>query len=47
MSEDDIPGDKWFICSVCAKKSRTGHFKWRLCHNCYLNRVREADERSE
>ncbi len=42
---DEIISDKWFICSDCGKKSTTGHFKWRLCHRCYLKKMREADER--
>jgi len=38
--------EKSFICSLCGKESKTGHFKWRLCHNCYLNKIREEDSRS-
>ena len=43
---EEIDLDKAFICSICGKESRTGHFKWRMCHNCYLNKMREVDAKT-
>jgi len=44
MGEAEIESVKGFMCVGCGKNSKTGHFKWRLCHNCYLDKMRKIDE---
>ncbi len=44
MEEAETESVTSFICTSCGKNSKTGHFKWKLCHKCYLDKMRKIDE---